>query len=107
VETRSHTDNRLAISAKPAHNVKSAHTGVIFNSFITAARESARRPQQASNRNGHLRRREQIKTPTDAKRPAGVISLIGGYGGTPSHKSFNFSGGAKLGKRESSWALWG
>jgi hypothetical protein len=26
------------------------------------------------------------KTPTDAKRPAGVISLIGGYGGTPSQK---------------------
>jgi hypothetical protein len=52
-----------------------------------------------------LRRREQIKTPTDAKRPAGVISLrvinlSGGYGGTPSHKSFDFSGGAKLGKRE-------
>jgi hypothetical protein len=45
------------------------------------------------------RRPEQIKTPTDAKRPAGVISLIGGYGGTPSHKSFDFSGGAKLGKR--------
>jgi hypothetical protein len=31
VETRSHTDNKLAISAKPAHNVKSAHTVVIFN----------------------------------------------------------------------------
>jgi hypothetical protein len=53
-----------------------------------------------------LRRREQIKTPTDAKRPAGVISLrvinlSGGYGGTPSHKSFDFNGGAELGKRES------
>jgi hypothetical protein len=27
------------------------------------------------------------KTPTDAKRPAGVISLIGGFGGTPSPRS--------------------
>jgi len=27
-------------------------------------------------------------SPTDAKRPVGVISLIGGYGGTPSQECF-------------------
>ena len=30
--------------------------------------------------------RSHEQTPTDAKRPVGVISLIGGYGGTPSQK---------------------
>src|SRR5271163_1361866 len=30
------------------------------------------------------------QTPTDAKRPVGVISLIGGYGGTPSRDHFSW-----------------
>ena len=42
VETRSHTDNRLAMSAKPAHNVKSAHTGGHFQSFIIEPLAKAR-----------------------------------------------------------------
>ena len=36
------------------------------------------------------------QSPTDAKRPVGVISLIGGYGGTPSRD--HFSGRGRNGK---------
>jgi hypothetical protein len=43
---------------------------------------------------------EQKKTPTDAKRPAGVISLSGGYRGTPSPSESDISGWDNDGKAE-------
>jgi 20S proteasome alpha/beta subunit len=55
-----------------------------------------------------LETEEQRKTPTDAKRPAGVISLIGGYEGTPSLRSFELTGGYALCKVPANFpaAIW-
>jgi L,D-peptidoglycan transpeptidase YkuD (ErfK/YbiS/YcfS/YnhG family) len=87
VETRSHIDKRLAIRASATQSVKSVQTAVIRytpGKVVTARSSKAHRTFSIGNQSGPGGSRSKKETPTDAKRPAGVISLTGGFGGTPS-----------------------
>src|SRR5689334_9088828 len=101
VETRNQIDSRLATSASPTHKAANAQTLVIAHlPFRRHAAAGARhRRASAQSRPGGSGSAEASSYRRQA--PVGVISLIGGYRGTPSRAQI--SRAVPVCKRKDSW----